>query len=128
MCVPHLLLTVRQLVARDVVALRVCAHRCDPSIGCEDVFVILAAPSFVVDVEQRLLVLTLNLELNGGAAPDVLCIKHINLFACFDVCHLVLLLPLLVIFDPLFKSLSLIFVSIVTLAIDQHLDSIVNNL
>ena len=98
--VPHLLLAIRQLVARDVISLCICANRCDSAISNEDVFIVLSTPSLVVDVKQWLLALGFDLKFDDSGAPNMFGVKDVYLVASFNVGDSVLLLPDLVVFDP----------------------------
>lgn len=81
-----------------------------------------------MNIEQRLLVLRLDLEFDDCRAPDVLGVEHVYLVTGFDFNDSVLLLPAPVILDPLLEPLGFVFVAELAFAIYQDLDSIVNDL
>ena len=127
MGVADFLLAAGKFVPRDITSLCISANWGNASVTDENVFVVLAAPALVMDVQQGFLVFRFDLQLNQRGTPNVLCVQHVNSISSLNFINFVFIQPSLVIIDSLFESLCLFFVPKRTFTVNQHLDRIVDD-
>lgn len=103
------------LISRNILSICISPQRSNSLWILIDIFVKSLSPSFIVNVQQRRMVLSINLQLNYAYTPNLLCIFNVQSVACFHLMNLQTLQPLLIIWISLLILQIFLFISFLLL-------------